>query len=84
MKEIIGKYHVTDCEHEGDLLWASQEVRSLGGKVLTTEWDGQDCGEAYVYFLMRDEQLQHLMQGDWSWSSAEYMRPQFIRRNLIK
>lgn len=44
------QYFIADCEHEGDIRRAEQEVTAAGGFVDGTEWDGHDCGEAWVYF----------------------------------
>lgn len=51
MKKVIyGKYRVTDCEHRGDIVSAENYLRALGCKVISSYWDGRDCGEAYVCF----------------------------------
>lgn len=43
---------VTDCEHDGDMrndeYEVSEYVTPLGGKVIDSYWDGQDCGEAWI------------------------------------
>ena len=48
MKRHWFLYAVTDCEQEGDIEAAVGEVIRAGGEVCGTEWDGKDCGEAYV------------------------------------
>ena len=48
-KTIIGRFHIPDCEHRGDIEWGRNVVtRKLGGKVMITReyWDGKDCGTA--------------------------------------
>ena len=45
-----GTYFVSDCEHEGDIDHCRNEVRDAGGIVDGWEWDGQDCGEAWIYY----------------------------------
>lgn len=45
-----GQYYVADCEHDGDINRAISEVRNAGGTVDGYEWDGNDCGEAWVYY----------------------------------
>ena len=52
-KTIIGRFHIPDCEHRGDIEWGRNVVtRKLGGKVMITReyWDGKDCGTAYIEF----------------------------------
>ena len=51
-------------------------MRELGGEVITTEWDGEDCGEAYVYCLISKEKFEELKK-DCDWQEAEYMRNYF-------
>lgn len=50
MKNITGKYHVADCEHNGDMESAKSFIRSLGCIISDSYWDGRDCGEAWVEF----------------------------------
>lgn len=51
-KPVKFRYDVVDCEHEGDISSAENEVRryvnELGGDVTDTFWEGEDCGEAYI------------------------------------
>ena len=47
-------YNVPDCEHDGDIRDAENEVEEAGGKVVDTYWDGEDCGEAYVEYSVPD------------------------------
>lgn len=85
MDKIIARYSVCDCEHQGDIDYACGEVRELGGEVITTEWDGDDCGEAYVYCLIDADQFERLhLEDDWSWRKAEYMRDSFEHKGWIK
>ena len=48
MKDILGTYYIADCEHRGDIERAKSYINSIGGKVLSSHWDGYDCGEAYL------------------------------------
>ena len=45
-----GQYFVADCEHEGDIERAKRKVINAGGIVDGYEWDGNDCGEAWIYY----------------------------------
>lgn len=45
-------YHVADCEHDGDMRHAEDEVLEAGGTVVNSYWDGDDCGEAYIEFTI--------------------------------
>lgn len=45
---IKGRYHIADCEHNGDINSAIAYINRLGGKVTDRYWDGHDCGEAYL------------------------------------
>lgn len=47
------RYAICDCEHEGDIRYAVHEVEEAGGNVVSTEWDGHDCGEAWVIFTLK-------------------------------
>lgn len=47
------RYAICDCEHEGDIRYAVHEVEEAGGNVVDTEWDGNDCGEAWVIFTLK-------------------------------
>ena len=52
-KKIIARFHVADCEHNGDLRWGENQVKSLLGSnvvITKTYWDGRDCGTAYIEF----------------------------------
>ena len=60
-KTIIGRFHIPDCEHRGDIEWGRNVVtRKLGGKVMITReyWDGRDCGTAYIEFCFPLSKLQ--------------------------
>ena len=81
--KVLAKYFVCDCEHEGDISRACKEVRELGGKVITTEWDGEDCGEAYIYCLIDKDKFDELSKDSYEWSSSEYMRNYFKKKNWI-
>ena len=81
MEKVLARYSVCDCEHEGDISHACMEVTKLGGEVITTEWDGEDCGEAYVYCLIDMSTFNELKGIEWQ--SAEYMRNFFKSKNLI-
>ena len=52
MKPVFFRYDVVDCEHDGDMRSAENEVRryvnQFGGEVTDTYWDGEDCGDAYI------------------------------------
>ena len=50
----IYHYPITDCEHDGDISSAEYEVQKAGGEVVSSYWDGNDCGEAYVEFTVAD------------------------------
>lgn len=55
MKKDIYKhytYTVADCEHEGDIRDAISEVEEAGGMFVSSYWDGHDCGEAWVEFMI--------------------------------
>jgi len=53
-----GQYPITDCEHEGDIISAIHEVENAGGIFDGQEWDGEDGGDARIYFHCKDaEQL---------------------------
>ena len=41
-------YPVVDCEHEGDIRSAEDEVFDAGGSIQASYWDGEDGGEAFV------------------------------------
>ena len=51
-KPVFLHYNIVDCEHEGDVESAENEVERIispiGGKVTDSYWDGDDCGEAWV------------------------------------
>lgn len=84
MKKIIARYYVVDCEHEGDIDYARMEVVNAGGKVITSEWDGEDCGEAYVYCLISEEDYEKARSEDtYCWSKAEFKREYFKSRKWI-
>ena len=51
----IYHYPITDCEHEGDIRSAEYEVENAGGEIVSTYWDRNDCGEAYVEFTVADD-----------------------------
>lgn len=84
MKTIIASYFVVDCEHQGDIDRACDEVRELGGRVLTTEWDGEDCGEAYVYCEMPKDKFDSLRALELEWQNCEYLRDYYRQRGLVK
>lgn len=44
--------NVVDCEHNGDIAHTIMEIQNAGGTVIERYWDGEDCGEAYVVFLL--------------------------------
>lgn len=62
MEEKEYYYPVVDCEHEGDMRSAVREVESAGGIVVRTEWDGRDCGEAYIVFRIPQGQTKQDME----------------------
>lgn len=85
METIIASYSVCDCEHRGDIERAKCEVREAGGTVLYSEWDGHDCGEAYVYCEISKEKFEkELEQQDYSWHRAEYLRDWLRSKGLVK
>lgn len=49
-ERVIGKYKVTDCEHYGDIDSAKNLLVALGCSVISSYWDGVDCGEAFIEF----------------------------------
>ena len=49
-KLVIGCYHVCDCEHRGDIENSVSYLRRLGCEILSSYWDGIDCGESWVRF----------------------------------
>lgn len=52
--EITYRMSVCDCEHEGDIEETKEEIWQAGGKAVDSYWDGNDCGEAYVDFIIRE------------------------------
>lgn len=52
MKHKYFYYWVTDCEHEGDIESAKEEVVDAGGVIEESYWDGEDCGEAWIRFTI--------------------------------
>lgn len=46
--DLSGRYFIADCEHRGDVDRAISYVESIGGKVISSYWDGHDCGIAYL------------------------------------
>lgn len=83
--EKLVKYRVPDCEHEGDISSAENELGKLGCKVVTSDWDGEDGGEAWIYCLISDNKINELKSKyGYSFRDAEYMRKNFERRKLIK
>lgn len=62
MKETEYYYPIVDCEHEGDIRSAVCEVVNAGGIIVRTEWDGRDCGEAYVVFHIPQGQTKKDME----------------------
>lgn len=53
-KIIKGHYRVADCEHYGDISSSESYLRSLGCTIVSSHWDGRDCGEAYIEFTFSD------------------------------
>lgn len=47
---IKGIYRVADCEHRGDMDRAKNYLKSNGCCIISSYWDGIDCGEAYIEF----------------------------------
>lgn len=50
MTIIKGIYRVADCEHRGDMDSAKNYLKSNGCSIISSYWDGVDCGEAYIEF----------------------------------
>ena len=57
MATKIYYYTIVDCEHEGDIRSAEYEVTKAGGEVLSTYWNGKDCGDAYISFTAPDDKI---------------------------
>ena len=51
-KTIHARYHVADCEHNGDMRHAESYISNLNPKIKIDDsyWNGIDCGEAYIDF----------------------------------
>ncbi len=51
-KIIIGEYHITDCEHIGDIHREINFLKNVHNsiKIINSYWDKKDCGEAYITF----------------------------------
>lgn len=45
-----GEYDVVDCEHQGDLDYAAEELSEKNAYIDDMYWDGIDGGDAYVSF----------------------------------
>ena len=56
--KFYGEYHVTDCEHDGDIRCAKEEVRRAGGHVETVykeriDDDSRDMSyEAFSWYII--------------------------------
>ena len=65
-KNVRFEYNIVDCEHEGDIRSAENEVNNyiipLGGQIITTFWDGNDCGEAYIICEIPFSQLEKVFK----------------------
>lgn len=83
METIIARYFVCDCEHQGDIDYACSEIRDLGGKIIKTEWDGHDCGEASVYCEIDKATWERLKDHEMEWQSCEYLRDFFKAKKLL-
>ena len=55
---VHASYCVPDCEHIGDIRRAENMLRDMGCSVLTSQWDGKDCGEAYVKFMFPENKFE--------------------------
>lgn len=60
MRVINGTFYVADCEHNGDIERVKSYLRSNSCEVISSYWDGHDCGEAYVEFTCKEADFPSL------------------------
>ena len=59
---ITGKYKITDCENRGDVSSAVSRLEKLGCTDCVPFWDGNDCGEAYVKFMVSEDKFLNVYE----------------------
>lgn len=64
MKKVKLHYSICDCEHDGDISYAKNEVIEAGGTYEGYYWEneGRDCdgGEAWITFTCDESKVDEI------------------------